>query len=104
MALTGIGIKVSEVKNVNDAMLYILEGHLATLELLADKAAPTRCELERAIELGQASVKWANEFGLNLENTRAEVIRKEFNSNVKAWATHLLANKRPRHKYGVSKH
>lgn len=104
MALSGVRLKVGEVKNVNDAMSYLMDSHLANVELLADKAQIVKWEFERAIELGQASLTWAKEFGINLENTRAEKISNEFNSNVKAWANDLLSNRRPRGRSGAPKH
>jgi hypothetical protein len=81
----GQSMRRDQVKNERDALAYIVDCTLATVESLALKRNPPVRELDRQIAIAQHAIDWMVAFNVPHQSTRAEEITTAKKS-VRTWA------------------
>ncbi len=71
------------VSNPADALSYLTDCTLATVEDLAGRSRPPKGELKRQIEIAQKSIDWMIQFGIEPSGRGARVIAH--GGNVANW-------------------
>lgn len=80
-------MKKSEVENERQAIAYLLECSLATVEGLALTKSRKVYEYTRQISIAQFAMDWARKFGADLDDEpRAMDVVKKHCGNVTEWA------------------
>lgn len=74
-----------EVKTPEDALAYLLDCTLATVEGMAGKKSRPVGEYKRQIAIAQLHLDWAIGFDSDISRTRAAEV-KNHRGNVAAWA------------------
>ena len=71
------------VTTPEEALLYITDCNLATVQYLASLKNKSKSEFSRQISIAQKSCNWLKEFGIDSKGTRAEDIINK--TTVKNW-------------------
>jgi hypothetical protein len=77
------------VHNSSEALVYMTECTLATVDMLSDKSRPPKHELERQIDLAQSAIDWIRMFRLQDLAERSPSVWSVLNHHhgcVAAWA------------------
>lgn len=74
-----------QVKTAEDALAYLLDCNLATVEGMAGKKSRPSGEYKRQISIAQQHLDWAIVFDADISRTRAVEV-KNHRGNVAAWA------------------
>ena len=77
------------VRNPADALAYITDCNLATVESMAKKSKRRKFEFNRQISIAQTAVDWMQQMGVDMSSTRAEEVIKS--GSVQKWAEQYLA-------------
>lgn len=72
------------VKNSEQALVWMTDCTLATVEGLAMRSRPPKGELDRQIEIAQQGIDWIKQMGITPTDRPAEIIEK--NVSVREWA------------------
>ena len=76
------------VRTPEDALAYITDCALATVETMAMKTRRQKREFERQIAIAQTAVTWMQQMGVDASSTRVEEVIKA--GSVKKWAEQYL--------------
>lgn len=87
-------MKSGQVNNINNAMVYLTEQNIHSLEVMASKVGFTLWEFERLVGIAQNSIRWCKEFGVDLTGTSAEEVMVKHKGCVKSWSKTLLIKPR----------
>jgi hypothetical protein len=74
------------VRTPGEALAYIVDCTLATVETLAMKKSRSKAEFERQVAMGQSGVDWMRSMKVDFSTTRAKEVVESFNGNVMKWA------------------
>jgi hypothetical protein len=78
------------VSTPEDALLYLTDCCLATVEGMAMKKSRIKYEFARQIAIAQEACDWLRDMGINPEGTRAEdIVGKK---TVEEWAQQIRSN------------
>jgi hypothetical protein len=77
----------NNVRSPGDALVYLIDCTLATVEHMALKKSRSEGEYRRQQAIAQKGIDWALEFHLDLSSTRANEVQKV--GNVAAWARQM---------------
>ena len=69
-------MRSEQVQTPEQALVYITDCTLATVDKLAMKTNPPRGELKRQISIAETSIAWIKKFNLDYTNTRIEDVLK----------------------------
>lgn len=86
-----MALNKTRVQTPEQALAYLTDCTLATVELLAGKKTRTKHEFDRQINLAQAGIDWMREMGVDFKGTRAEEVVKRYEGSVKLWASYRMA-------------
>jgi len=79
-------MRSSEVINPEQALLYLLDCNLATVEYYSTVKKISKSEFKRQIEIAQKTLDWVCAFRIELEsNSRAKEIKDNCNHSVEEW-------------------
>ena len=87
-------MRYGDIRSPQDALAYLLDCSLATVEDLARKKTRSKYEYERQISIAQNNLVFCLNFGSNLSRTRAIDVLNKFGNGencVKLWAESLTA-------------
>jgi hypothetical protein len=79
----------NSVKTTDEALAYMLDCTLATVETLAMKKSRTKSEFARQIAIAQQCLEWAHDMGVDYSHTRGSEVDK-FNRSVADWVQQYL--------------
>ena len=71
-----------DVSTPGDALAYITDCNLATIESMAIKKSRPKYEYQRQIGIAQKAVNWMKQMGISMHGTRAE----DITGTVAEWA------------------
>ena len=74
----------NRIRSVEDALVYITECNLATVEMLAMKKNPPKGEFQRQIDIAQLAIYNMIDYDVDFSDTRAD--DTILAGNVKTWA------------------
>lgn len=77
-------MRKEQVKTVDNAYAYMVDCLLANVERLALKKSRSESDFKRSIEQAKVAIKWAREFNIDLDSTRAEDV---IDCNVEQYAS-----------------
>lgn len=77
---------MKQVHTVEQALAYMADCTLATVDDYAMKKRPPVREYRRQRLIAQSAVDWMQKFGVSAERTRAEDVIKQHNGSVDAYA------------------
>jgi hypothetical protein len=78
------------VRSAADALSYLMDCNLATVEGLALKKSKSKQDYERHISIAQLSFDWCLAFGISVEGTRGEDLDKTVPPmSVEDWAKEI---------------
>ena len=69
-----------------DALVYITDCSLATVERLAMLKSRSKHEYSRQISIAQAGVDWLRDFDISVKKTRIEEVLSSSGGSVADWA------------------
>lgn len=75
------------IENANQALAYVVDCHLATLEELARAKSPPKYEFQRQLSIAQSSINWMVQFKVDFSDTRAIDVQEA--GSVIAWVNQL---------------
>ena len=75
-----------DVKNADQALVYIADCNLATVSHLASLKSRSIGEYNRQTVIAQHCVDWIKRFDIDPDKTRAEEVLNNFGGSVKKWA------------------
>jgi len=64
-----------EIRTEGDALVYLADCTLATVETLAMRKSPPKAELERQVMMASDAIRWIDQFGLNSTGTRVADVK-----------------------------
>lgn len=76
----------ADVRTPADALLYLTDCTLATVEGLAMRKSAPKGELKRQIEMAQTAVNWIREMGIP---TKSVLRIEQIETTVEAWASKI---------------
>lgn len=82
-------MRKENVRNPSDALVYLTDCNLATVEHMAGLKSRNKSEYIRQKEISQTSINWIITMKLNPTNTRAEEVIDKYNGNVENWSNDL---------------
>lgn len=74
-----------QVRSAEQALAYLIDCTLATVQSMAMKKSRGKYEYERQMEIAQRGINWAVSMGVDLSSTRAEDVCAKYTS-VSKWA------------------
>jgi hypothetical protein len=79
----------TSVKTPEEALAYMLDCTLATVETLAMKKSRTKSEFNRHMSIAQQCLDWAHSMNVDYSHTRGSEVDK-FNRSVADWARQYM--------------
>jgi hypothetical protein len=80
----------STARNEKEALAYLLDCTLATVETLAMKKSRPKGEFDRQKEIAQRVLDWCEQFEIDISATRGEDVRFMCGGDVDKWATRYM--------------
>lgn len=78
------------VSTPEEALLYVTDCTLATVEWYAGRKSRPAGEFRRQKEMAQRFLNWLLDFDVSVEGSRAEIICDEFECSVERWARAIV--------------
>ena len=79
-------MRSSEVRNPEQALIYLLDCNLATVEHYSTVKKISKSDFKRQIGIAQKNLDWVCGFKIELENnSRAKHIKDNCNQSVEEW-------------------
>jgi len=79
-----------QVRTPNQALAYITDCNLATVQDMAMKKSRGKREFERQINIAQTACDWMRQMNIDVTGTRAKEVFK-FNGSVSDWIKPYIA-------------
>jgi hypothetical protein len=76
----------SQVRSPAEALVYLTDCTLATVNALASKRSAPKGELRRQCAMAQQAIEWMDAFGVDYSGTRATEVSANHQGSVEAWA------------------
>jgi len=80
----------SSVRTEKDALAYLLDCTLATVESLAMRKSRPKGEFERQKQIAQQVLDWCDQFDIDISGTRGEDVRFMCGGDVDKWAARYM--------------
>jgi hypothetical protein len=80
------------VTNSDEALRYMVECTLATVDYMAELSRPPKGEYHRQIEMAQKGLNFIREFGITPTGRIADIV-KNHNWDVKNWADQIRSTR-----------
>ena len=75
-----------DVRSPVDALVYLVDCQLATVEDVVRKRSSPQYAINRHISIAQQGVDWMRQHNVDFSSTRAEYIVNNYGGSVLAWA------------------
>ncbi len=85
---------MSVISNEGEALVYLIDCTLATVQSLATKKSRPAAEFRRQIAIAQKGMLWCRDFNVPL-SSRPKEVEEKFGGNVTLWAERYVVQPRP---------
>lgn len=75
-----------QVRSPEDALVYMIDCTLATIQSMAMRKSKSRSEYKRQISIAQTGIDWARGMKIGFNGTRIAGVVNECGGNVAEWA------------------
>lgn len=80
-----------EIRNEGDALVYLTDCTLATVETLAMRKTPPKAELSRQMSMAEHAISWIYSCGLNYKGSRIEDVKAA--GGINKWVEQMQAKR-----------
>ncbi|MND11870.1 hypothetical protein D3C87_348030 [compost metagenome] len=80
-------MRKDQIRSEGDALIYLTDCTLATVEHLASKKSSSKSELKRQIAMAEHAISCIDQFGLDHKNTRVDEVKAD--GGMQAWVAKI---------------